>query len=252
MVRERAIASQLHLVDLALYMPETRIFAISDLHLGIEESLQREGVLLPRQQLGQIRTRLDTIFAKLNVSPARPLSRLLINGDLRHQFGPPSRQESREAVALLGWLAERADELILIQGNHDGKLEWLARRIPPVRIKKSHQESHCLFIHGDLIVAEIPCDVQWIVIGHEHPAISLRDPVTHRVETFKCFLIGSYRDKRLLVQPSFNLLVAGTDLTREEVLSPFLSQDRLKNFRVYPVADDGRIYDFGPLRNVTS
>jgi putative SbcD/Mre11-related phosphoesterase len=147
-------------------------------------------------------------------------------------------------------LCERAKILTLIEGNHDGKLDWLAEQIPSVEIKKSHCEGDLFFIHGDVIPPEIPAEISWIVIGHEHPAISLRDPVTNRFETYKCFLFGDFQGKKLLVQPSFNLLIQGTDLGKEEVLSPFLRQSRLERFFVYLVADDGNIYDFGPLRHL--
>lgn len=245
-----AIASQFCLVDLALYMPEQRTLAIADLHLGFEEALQQEGVLLPRQHLARIYQRLQKIFQTLEITPARPLKQLIVNGDLRHQFGPLSRQESKESFALLQWLVERAQRLTLIKGNHDGDLSQLAHRFASVEIKQSYQEQNCFFVHGDQIPDEIPNEIRWIVIGHEHPAISLRDSVTNRFETYKCFLIGMYEDKKLLVQPSFNLLVAGADLTKEAVLSPFIRESCLKDFSVYLVADDGSLYDFGPLRRL--
>ena len=249
-VIEHAFEVELHLVDLALYLPERRTLTIADLHLGFEDALHQEGVLLPRQHLAGIHQRLQKIFQTLDITPAQPLERLIVNGDLRHQFGPLSHQESKESFALLQWLVKRTRRLTLIKGNHDGDLSRLTHRFSSIEIKTSHQEQNCFFIHGDKIPDEIPDEIEWIVIGHEHPAISLRDSVTHRFETYKCFLVGTYGDKKLLVQPSFNLLVAGTDLTKEAVLSPFICENRLRVFSVYLIADDGCIYNFGPLKRL--
>ncbi|MDW8140667.1 MAG: hypothetical protein RMJ90_00035 [Candidatus Bipolaricaulota bacterium] len=51
-----------------------------------------------------------------------------------------------------------------------------------------------------------------------------------------------------MVLPSFNQLVRGSDLTKEVPLSPYLKE--IEDFSVYPVSDDGVIYDFGPLRRL--
>ncbi|GAJ17959.1 unnamed protein product, partial [marine sediment metagenome] len=68
-----------------------------------------------------------------------------------------------------------------------------------------------------------------------------------RVEVFKCFLKGKYNRKVLIVQPSFNLVTEGTDITKEKLISPFLQQE-LRNFECYIVAD--KVYRFGKLKNL--
>ena len=47
--------------------------------------------------------------------------------------------------------------------------------------------------------------------------------------------------------PSFNLVIEGTNILKEKLLSPFLKQD-LKNFHVFIVED--KIYDFGKLKDI--
>ncbi|MEM4244873.1 MAG: phosphoesterase, partial [Candidatus Nanoarchaeia archaeon] len=68
-----------------------------------------------------------------------------------------------------------------------------------------------------------------------------------RVELFKCFLKGTGNKITLIVVPSFNLVNEGTDVLREEILSPFLMQD-LSKFNVFVVSD--KVYDFGKLENL--
>ena len=102
-----------------------------------------------------------------------------------------------------------------------------------------------LVVHGDKIPKEALKDVSTIIIGHEHPAVSLKEGP--KVEQFKCFLKGKYKGRNLIVQPSFNTIVEGTDLLRDKILSPFLQQN-LGNFNVYIVED--KVYGFGKLRGL--
>ncbi len=69
-----------------------------------------------------------------------------------------------------------------------------------------------------------------------------------RTETYKCFLVWTFKGKTLIAMPSFNLVTEGTDVLKEQLLSPFLHQD-LKNFDVYVAAD--RTYPFGKLKNLS-
>ncbi len=262
-MRSLPIAPELELVDLALFLPPMRALAIADVHLGIEEAFRDEGVFVPRQHFPQVQHRLERIFQELHVTPSELLHTIIINGDLRHQFGPLSRTESKESQEFLRWLASWTEKIVLIEGNHDGSLQRLASS--QVAVTKSHQEGNCWFTHGDEALS--PSDLSpgpsprrgrppclpwatWLVIGHEHPAIGLRDPVTERVEVYKCFLVGKFRGRNLLVLPSFNQLVRGSDLLKEQLLSPCVQQSRLEDFLVFPVSDDGCIYEFGPLRRL--
>lgn len=245
-MRTLALGPQVHLVDLALFLPQARVLVIADLHLGIEEALRHEGVFVPRCHLAQIQQRLERILQTLQISPDAPLSRLIINGDLRHQFGPLSRVEHGESKEFLRWLAPWTEQIVLIEGNHDGSLQQLAGE--RVIVTKSYGEEECWLVHGDEALTPESGVKDWIVIGHEHPAIGLKDPITQRVEVYKCFLVGRYEQQKLLVLPSFNQLVRGSDLTQEAPLSPYLKD--LENFSVYPVSDDGVIYEFGPLRRL--
>jgi metallophosphoesterase superfamily enzyme len=268
-MRTVSLGPQLTLIDLALFLPKERALAIADVHLGIEDALRDEGILVPRDHLAQVQQRLARIFEELHVTPSDPLRRILINGDLRHQFGPLSRVEHKESKEFLRWLTRWAEHIVLVEGNHDGSFAALAGE--RIVICKSYSVGDCWFVHGDSPSPPSPLPSEgegrrgvrglgarsegqrlrsWIVIGHEHPAVGLRDPVTQRVEVYKCFLVGRWAQKNLLVLPSFNQLVKGSDLLAEQPLSPFVQQGDLERFLVYPVSDDGSIYEFGPLRRL--
>jgi len=86
-----------------------------------------------------------------------------------------------------------------------------------------------------------------LIIGHEHPAITLREQA--KAEKFKCYLKGKYKKSVLIVQPSFNLLTQGTDVLREKILSPLIKN--VKNFEAYIVNDEThQVLDFGKVGNL--
>ena len=102
-----------------------------------------------------------------------------------------------------------------------------------------------LICHGHEI-PKIPDKIKTIVIAHEHPAVGLTEGV--KTEIFKCFLKGKYKKKTLIVMPSFNLVLEGSDIMKEQLLSPFLSD--VSNFQVFVASD--KIYDFGLVRSLES
>lgn len=242
------LAADLELVDLALYVESSRSLALADPHLGYERALSEAGVLVPRSHLKHIEQRLRRIFDQLK--PSSKLDTLIINGDLRHQFGPLSYQERIETEKLLEFFTNFAAQIIIVRGNHDPNLAFLTKAFDKVEITRHYEQGHHLFMHGDELPPRIPDHIETVVIGHEHPAVSLRDPITGRVETYKCFLAGSFQSRRLLVQPSFNLLVKGGDLTKERAISPFIDEAHLGELEVFVVSDDGRVYDFGKLKQL--
>ena len=107
-----------------------------------------------------------------------------------------------------------------------------------------------IILHGDIIPEGFDSllkkeKIKTIIIGHEHPAISLKDGP--RVEHYKCFLKGSWKKYDLIAMPSFSPIVEGTDILKEDLLSPFLNQD-LNDFNIYIVGD--KVYDFGKLKDI--
>ena len=239
-------------MDLALFVPAHRTLVIADVHLGFEEALHQDGTLVPRGHFRKLAARLERILAQFDISVERPLDRVIINGDLSHQFGYRSVHEGKEAHELLTCFEGMSQEIVVLEGNHDANLNWLSQKHESVKTSKAYEIGDLLFLHGHVEPEGLAAEVRTIVIGHEHPAVGLRDGVTGRVELYKCFLVGSYRDRRLIVQPSFNPWTQGSDLMHERCLSPFLREEMLGEFEVYPVSDEGDVYRFGSLQAITA
>jgi len=252
MVNQLQITEGLELVDLALYLPQARTLVLADVHLGFEQALHREGTLVPRGHFQQLLARLERVLVQLDASRENPLNRVILNGDLSHQFGHLTIREWTEARELLAYLENVSQQIIVIEGNHDVNVEVLSEASRKAKIFAMYELGDLLFLHGHSEPQELSPQIQTLVIGHEHPAVGLRDSVTGRVELYKCFLVGRYGDRRLIVQPSFNPWTQGSDLLRERCLSPLLTEEALGKFEVYPVSDEGKVYRFGVFRNLTA
>ncbi len=228
------ITPNIKIIDLSLYLKKQKALIISDVHIGYEEALNKKGYLVPRFQFKEVMKKLENILKNNKVET------LIINGDLKHEFGTISETEWRHTLRLLDLANKYVKKIILIKGNHDKVLEPIAKK-RDVEIVDKIEIEDMLIIHGNKLV-EIDKKIKTIIIGHDHPALTLTDPP--RSENYKCFLIGSYKRKKLIVMPSFFLVNEGTDVLKEELLSPFLND--IKKFRVIVVSD--KLYDFGLIK----
>ncbi len=228
----------MEIVNLALYIKKHKTLAIADLHLGYEEHLIKKGFLVPGTQFKDIYTRLENILS------SRDVKTVVITGDFKHEFGRIYESERKNILKIISLIGDKR-KLIIIKGNHDVSLPFLAKKIG-VEIFETYTVGDVLFCHGD----EIPENLKKskiIIIGHEHPALGLREK--NKYENYKCFLKGKWKDKILIVLPAFHTLTIGTDVLMGELLSPFLAKEKLGDFEAY-VIEDNKTYDFGKLKKL--
>ncbi len=268
----KKINKDVFLIREGLFFKEKKILCLADLHIGFEEAMQVQGVLLPRFQFKDMVKRLeevlDIIKKKFGLDK---LEEIIINGDLKHEFGTISKQEWKETIGMLDFLKKKTKKIILVKGNHDTILGPIAKK-QGLKIVQYYQKDDLLFAHGDREVEELKIDlkkVKTIIIGHEHPAVGIREG--QRREVFKCFLVGEWQSKEgkrnkekkrkpkrlmmkkvlrgLIIQPSFNPVMPGTDVLKESLLSLVLINlgERLKKFKVVVVSDEGEVLEFGKL-----
>ena len=231
-------------VGKSLYFPEKKILCIADLHIGYEEMLNEAGVFLPRTQFSVMKSEMREIVGKV-----KNIEEIIILGDLKHEFGRISRQEWKETLSFLDFLLQNCKKVVLVKGNHDTITEPIARK------KGVEMKDYCIktiggkkvcFFHGHKMWSECyDKSVKMWVVGHKHPAICIRKGV--KAEIYKCFLVGNYKKKKVIVLPSFFPLVEGSDIFLMEETNLAFSPN-LKNFEVYVIAD--KIYDFGKVKDV--
>jgi uncharacterized protein len=238
---EEKIIYNAEIADLGLFIDDTLI--ISDLHIGYEQSLNREGIMVPKFQYKLILERINEILTRYNVT------RVVVNGDLKHEFGRITRQEWLEAKNFIEFLQENFNEVILIKGNHDNFTKFIAEK-SDLAVYETYSLGDYIIMHGDKIPDDIMAkENSNIIIGHEHPCIGIRNG--ERLEKIKCFLKGTYKEKNLIVMPSFNFVTEGSDILHEKPLSPFLKNRSTEKFEVYGVENFEVLY-FGKIKDILS
>ena len=230
------MGENIEFIDLAVYLPNHKTIILGDAHIGYEHDLIKKGIFIPKTYFKDMMKRIKDIFSKVKVET------IIFNGDIKHEFGVISEQEWKDTLELWNFLEKNSKKIILIKGNHDKSLGPLAKK-KDLEVKDYTIIDDIFITHGHEI-HKIPKQIKTIIIAHEHPAIELSE--AGRREKFKCFLIGRYKKYKLIVQPSLFLLTKGTDILRENLLSPYLKD--ISNFEVHIVGD--KIYDFGLVKNL--
>lgn len=227
------------ILDLALEVEDHLI--ITDLHLGYEEALNYQGIMIPKFQYPKIIKRMEEIHSRSDCS------HIIINGDLKHEFGKISRQEWKETLKFVDYLKERFQEIILIKGNHDPLTPIIAKKTG-LDVYPSYSTGNFLIMHGDMIPSDWDkIQEENLVIGHEHPSVGIRSG--ERVEKIKCFLAGDFRGKKIIVMPSFNFITEGSDVLHEKILSPFLKETKWGEIEVFAVENFENFY-FGKIKDL--
>ncbi len=224
-----------------LYIKRLNALVISDIHLGLEYVLANKGVYVPRIQYKKVIEKIEKIL-KI-VSPKI----LIINGDIKHEFSETSYHEYKEVFDFLNYLKEIFDEIILIKGNHDNYIERITKKFD-INVYKELVLNGYYFTHGHKIFEGFNKNYKKIIIGHEHPAITLIDEVGSKTK-YKCFLIGL----NVIVLPSISYYSYGTNVNmipKEELLSPILKEFDIYEFNTYVVEED-LVLNFGKLKNLT-
>ncbi len=216
-----------------------KILVLTDLHLGFEEALNKQGIFLPRTMFKQIIEDIKNVFKKIG-----KVDEIIILGDLKHEFGKISRQEWRETLSFLDFLKTKSKKIVLIKGNHDTILRPIAEK-REIKIKDYYFVGDICFLHGHKVFPEcLDKKIKTLVLGHLHPAVTIHDKI--KSERYKCFLIGKYREKQVIILPSFFPLIEGSDVFIEDTHLAF--DFNLKKFKVYVVGD--KIYEFSKLGGI--
>ena len=224
-------------VDNLILTPEKAVIInktaiISDLHLGIENVLLEKGIHIPRMQIDEIINDVKKIVEKYSIS------RLIIAGDLKHEF---SRNLPYEWDDVKRFLNEINVEIEIVRGNHDNYLGVILSKyniplVDEVTVK------NWTIVHGHQ-----NCESKRIIMGHEHPVVKIR--VEGGTYSFPCFLKIKSRNKTIVVLPAFSPLLSGSSiLNLESFLSPLLSGTNSDDVEVYGIADD--VYHLGKVINL--
>jgi len=156
------------------------ILVVGDLHLGYEESLNVSGVLISREMLKGYLDYLKKIFEVIG-----KVDKVVLLGDVKHDFGSILKQEWNDVLKLFGFLLKNCGEIIVVKGNHDNYIKNIAGKMN-VRVEDYYILGEICFLHGHKDFEEIwNKRIKYLIVGHAHPAVKLSDGV--KVEKYKCF-----------------------------------------------------------------
>jgi putative SbcD/Mre11-related phosphoesterase len=230
-----------------LFFPEKGILAIGDLHLGFEYQLQQSGVLVPERQVQEVIEELKTIFNQVKEKNLK-LKKIVFLGDVKHSFSYEWKEKNyfNEIINFLKSYVKDKD-IILIKGNHDTIDYSFSDKLQDYYI-----EDELAFCHGHELFSEVfEKKIKTIVMGHLHPSIILSDKQNIKREKYKCFLVGKFKKKNVIIMPSFLATIEGTTINSLEYeyenYFSIIPKKTLMNFEVYIVGEKD-VYDFGNIK----
>ncbi len=196
-----------------------RTLVLADLHIGIEYELSLSGINIP----SQIDRRIARALHLLDIADAK---RVVLLGDIKHTISKISKLEREDVPHFLTSLAERVD-VDVVPGNHDAGLEYLIPRDTPFTVELSPSKgcriSNVGLMHGHAWPSTELLSCQYVVMGHNHPAVRLADQLgfastkpawirtsfIEHVFKKKYVDVESWANPVVIIMPAFNELAGG-------------------------------------------
>lgn len=206
-----------------------------DLHLGYESALEEEGMYIPRMNTDSIRDAINNILSEYEPK------RVVLLGDIKHDFKRSKREAQREVTMIMELLMEAAD-VIVIKGNHDNFLQNILSGLGLLavdyvdmagfRMEHGHQDSK----------------VRPVIIGHEHPSVRIPGEMGGGMK-IQCFV--HQKEEGIIVLPPFSPFSSGNDLVPDgkAIMAPALSSSDHQEADLYGVSEVG-IIRLGKLKDV--
>ncbi len=237
----------------ALYVKPIDAFCIADLHLGYEGIMaEYYGVFLPKVQFAEEMENLKILLDSFDKLPEK----IILNGDIKHEFSETSYHEFREVSEFLSFLEKNFEEVIVIKGNHDNFIARVTGKFEKVKLVEIYKEKKFVFFHGHKLVKRVnELKGKTVIVAHEHPSIAFYSH-TGKKEKIPCFLYGRINSFELCVVPAFSTLAQGSEinvLPKEELLSPLLREIDIEKLEVILVSKElgvKKLANIEKLRNI--
>jgi hypothetical protein len=176
---------------LLLQRAREKVVVIGDLHIGWEVTLGQQGIHVPSQTAKMLQ-RLTAI-----IEEKRP-SRLILLGDVKHSVTGAELEEWRDVPEFFERLIKLVPSVQVIVGNHDGNLEPLT----PSKVELLPPSGLALWgkfglLHGHAWPTPEILGCETLILGHLHPAVTLRDALGYRL-TKPAWVTAPCSPKKLL------------------------------------------------------
>lgn len=223
--------------DRCLILSEGPTVVLGDLHLGYERALEHEGMYLPRINTESIRDALNDIIFRYEPK------RVVLLGDIKHDFSRASFEERKEVRSIVTLLLEAA-QVVAVKGNHDNFLQSIVSDLGIAVVDYIDVMGYRLE-HGHVDSGKRP-----VIIGHEHPSVRIPGDVGGGLK-LQCFVHAE--KEGVIVLPPFSPFSSGNDLVLDKscVMAPALKSSDFANAHLYGVTDMG-LMDLGTLSDVST
>ena len=211
----------------ALYLPKNHMLVIADLHIGIENELREYGVHVS-SQIKLMEKMMADICTRYQVSD------IMILGDVKHTIPSTPFHEKRELYHFLDDI-HMYGTIHVVPGNHDGGIRELMPDHVKVHSSSGVRIDDIGFIHGHRWPREDIMNASFVIMGHTHPTILLKDRLgfkTYEPCWLKC-PVNKIKLKEkyplandaisVLILPAFNQLCGGLAVNEDGVMGPMSS-----------------------------
>jgi putative SbcD/Mre11-related phosphoesterase len=211
---------------------------VADLHIGKEEELRQAGFTLP----SQARRMAEEIASVIEDLKPR---RLVILGDLKHQFPKSTGLERREVPRFFDAIEGSVAEAHMVVGNHDGNISYILPRWVKLHDAEGFRVEDVGYVHGHAWPSPEVMGARTLLMGHNHPTILFPDRLGFR-NIERCWIRAPFAEEsaryprlpeELIILPAYNEFSGGTTMneTGSRLLGPILNPDlvRMEEARVY-------------------
>jgi len=221
--------------DRCLILDEGPTAVLGDLHLGYESALEEEGMYIPRINTESIRDAMNNVLSEYEPK------RMVLLGDIKHDFKRSKRDAKAEVRKIMDLLTEALD-VVVVKGNHDNFLQNILSEIGLLAVDHTDIGGFRME-HG-----HFDSKIRPVIIGHEHPSVRIPGAVSGGMK-IQCFV--HQRKDGVIVLPPFSPFSAGNDLMldRKCIMAPALSSSDYPDADIYGVSEVG-IMKLGKLKDV--
>ena len=208
----------------ALYIKEKEMLVIADLHIGIENELQQQG-LHATSQLSQMWYMIKKICNEYH--PAM----ILLLGDIKHSIPQTPFHEKKQLRSFFKELTEYAT-IHVVPGNHDGNIQWYLSDEVILHESDGAVIDSLAFVHGHRWPKESLMNASFFIMGHTHPTVMLQDRLKYESyescwvrtrlnpEKTKEHYCSFNKDLELVICPAFNPLCGGLAVNKDGIMGP--------------------------------
>ncbi len=211
---------------------------VGDTHFGMEGKLRTRGIYNERFSLGLF-IRLKELIEINNAK------RIIFLGDVKEEI----RALDRTTIQILNSIADIC-KITIVRGNHDGGIEHFQRaEIIP---SEGFVYEGLGFLHGHSWPAQELMDAQYIVMGHQHPLVTITDGFGKKHSQPTWLVAPPDQEKilmrykkfnkkiKLIMMPAFNPLVGSIiNYDEKERFGPLLNNKLFKLDRALVFRLDG-------------